>query len=175
VSCRGDIGVGTTYGVEEGLGAESAGVFLSLFEWGLGDKAGTGDEAGSRVGDGARGGVGDGVSGADAGAYTGGRSWIGVGERMLTRRSASKEYMTSGGCCRYMKTEYPGQKQQRRGCQGHLCGSSCLCHRMADVLTSLCGGVDSPSPWVFEHFAGNLHKELIVISPQDVLDRVVDD
>ena len=76
-------------GVKEGLGAESAGIFLSLFKGGLGDKAGTGDEAGSGVGDRARGGVGDGVSGADAGANTGGRSWIGVGERMLARRTAS--------------------------------------------------------------------------------------
>ena len=90
MSWRGDISVGTTYGVEEGLGAESAGVFLSLFEGGLGDKAGTGDEADNLVGDGARGGVGDGVSGADAGADTGGRSCIGVGERMSARRTASK-------------------------------------------------------------------------------------
>jgi len=42
VSLRGVTNVGTTYGVEEGLGAESSGVFLSsavsVFVGGLGDE-----------------------------------------------------------------------------------------------------------------------------------------
>jgi len=90
VSWRGVTDVGTADGEKEWLGAESSGVFLSsavsLFEGSLGDEAGTGDGEGSGVCDGARGGVEDGVTGAD----TGGRSWIGVGERMLARQTASK-------------------------------------------------------------------------------------
>ena len=45
------------------------------------NEAGTEDGAGSVVGDGGRGGVG--VTGAVAGADTGGRSWIAVGDQML--------------------------------------------------------------------------------------------